>query len=293
MRHRAILFCLLMSLAFPLVAAEQNDEPGEGEEEKPLWELGMVAGALQVPDYPSSSRSRLRGLALPYIVYRGDVLRIGDGQSARAVAAENERFELSMSFDAAFDASSDENPLRAGMEDLDFLFELGPQLIYKAGEFEFDDGGYADLQLALQGRSVFSTDFRGIDHRGYIVEPMLRYRHQELFSPRLDVSVSLRPVWADRDLHAYFYQVDAGDETGTRPRYRAREGYFGSQLNVYATWHVTDRFRIFGRLEGLDQHGSVNRDSPLYDKDRTVSAGLGFIWSMFASERQVIRPRTE
>lgn len=293
MRHRAILFCLLMGPAFTLSAAEEDGKPGEGEVEKPLWELGMVAGALHVPGYPSSSRSRLRGLALPYIVYRGDVLRIGDGQSARAVAAENERFELSMSFDAAFDANSDEIPLREGMADLDFLFEIGPQLIYKVGEFEFDDGGYADLQLALQGRSVFSTDFRDIDHRGYIVEPMLRYRHQELFSPRLDVSVSLRPVWADRDLHAYFYQVDAGDETGTRPRYRAREGYFGSQLNVYATWHVTDRFRIFGRLESLDQHGSANRDSPLYEEDRTVSAGIGFIWSMFASERQVIRPRTE
>src|SRR5690554_7521233 len=74
--------------------------------EKPLWELGLGGGLLIQPQYPGAGERQTRGLALPYMVYRGDILRIGDGQSARAVAAENSFYELSLSFDAAFDEES-------------------------------------------------------------------------------------------------------------------------------------------------------------------------------------------
>jgi MipA family protein len=260
-------------------------------EELPLWELGFGAGVLHTPDYPSSSERSTRAIALPYMVYRGDVLRLGDGQAARAVAAETSRFELSMSFDAAFDARSDRNERREGMPDLDFLFEVGPQLRLKLGRYEFADNGYGELDLALQARAAFSTDFKGIDHRGYVAEPMLRYRHWGLLWPQLETNVSLRPIWADRQLHDFFYGVAPEFVTAERPLFEAEEGYFGTQLSLFARWNFTDRLQVFGGTQIVSHQGAANRDSPLFEKDYTVNFGGGFLWSVFDSKRTVQRPR--
>ena len=80
---------LLRLLPAMLLATSVRAEPPL--EELPLWELGVGAGALYTPDYPSSAEHHTRAIALPYVVYRGDVLRVGDGQAARAVAAESSR----------------------------------------------------------------------------------------------------------------------------------------------------------------------------------------------------------
>lgn len=272
-----------------LFAASAVAEPPM--EELPLWELGVGAGAVYTPDYPASSEHHTRAIALPYVVYRGDVFRIGDGQAARAVAAENSRFELSMSFDAAFDARSDRNERREGMPDLDFLFELGPQLRLKLDRYEFADASYGELDLALQARAVFSTDFKGVDHQGYVAEPVLRYRHWGLVWPQLETSVSLRPIWADRDLHDFFYGVAPEFATAERPQYRAEQGYFGTQLSLSARWNFTDRFQVFGGTQIISHQGAANRDSPLFEKDYTVSFGGGFLWSVFDSKRTVRRPK--
>ncbi len=280
---------LLRLLPAMLLATSVRAEPPL--EELPLWELGVGAGALYTPDYPSSAEHHTRAIALPYVVYRGDVLRVGDGQAARAVAAESSRFELSMSFDAAFDARSDRNERREGMPDLDFLFEVGPQLRLKLGRYEFNNNGYGELDLALQARAVFSTDFKGIDHQGFVAEPMLRYRHWGLLWPQLETNVSLRPIWADRQLHDFFYTVAPEFATPERPAYDASEGYFGTQLSLFARWNVTDRFQVFGGTQLISHQGAANRDSPLFERDYTVNFGGGFLWSLVDSKRTVLRPR--
>ena len=287
------LFCFATLALGPALAQETPPPPNEpppAEEELPLWELGVGAGALHIPDYPAASQHRIRGIALPYAVYRGEIFRLGDGQAARAVAAESERFELSLSFDAAFDASSEDNRAREGMPDLDYMFEVGPQLIINLGDYKFADGGYSDLKLALQARGVFSTDFTRLDDRGKVFEPMLRYRHYGLVWPEFDLSISLRPVWADRRLHAYFYEVRDEFVTEERPSYHAESGYFGTHLNFYGSWHVTDRFEVFGGVQTLTHNGSANTDSPLYRRNFNASVGIGFIWKVLESERTVTRP---
>ncbi|MGM0633680.1 MAG: MipA/OmpV family protein, partial [Pseudomonadota bacterium] len=213
------LACVAPSLLLLAAFARAGTEgPPEGVEQ-PLWELGFGAGVLDVPDYPGSDQRRARGLVLPYVVYRGDILRIGDGQSARAVAAEGQRHELSLSFDAAFDASSEGNRAREGMEDLDYLFEIGPRWSYQAMEFQSEDHGRGELQLSFQTRAVLSTDLKSVDHRGFVVEPMARYRHYGLLTDALDLTVSLRPVWADRTLQGYFHDVPEKDARTNRPTF--------------------------------------------------------------------------
>lgn len=284
----AFLSLTLLTAMAPAHGAGEEEIP-EGAEQ-PLWELGFGGGLLDVPDYPGSEQRRARGLVLPYVVYRGDILRIGDGQSARVVAAEGRRSELSLSFDAAFDANSEKNRARQGMEDLDYLFEVGPQWLYRAAEFRSEQHGRGELHLSLQARAVLSTDLESLSHRGHVVEPMLRYRHYGLLSEALDLTISLRPVWANRELQGYFYDVPEADARDDRPAYHAESGYFGTHLNFYATWHLSEKFRLFGGLQTLWQDGNVNRDSPLFRDSAGVGVGAGFIWSVLESERTVTRP---
>lgn len=289
-RRRATLAGLAiaaMGTTGQLMAAD-TDLPAAVE--KPLWELGVGAGALVQPHYPGSSEHQTRGLGLPYVVYRGDVLRIGDGQTARAVAAENNFYELSLSFAAAFDADSDGNELREGMPDLDFIFEIGPQLKFSLAETVYSDTNRSEWEFYLQARAALSTDFGRIDHRGYVFEPMLRYRHYGIFRPDLEAIVSIRPIWATRDLHGYFYDVKSQFADATRPEYRASAGYFGTGVNFAGTWHINDKARLFAGIQTSFHHGAENRNSPLFEDDFTIGFGVGFIWSVLESERTVMRP---
>lgn len=284
----AIAFTTLLSAGLAATShAADAEEPVMIE--RPLWELGLGGGALIQPHYPASDEYQTRGLGLPYIIYRGDILRIGDGQAARAVAAENSFYELSMSFDAAFDAESDGNDLRDGMPDLDFIFEVGPQMIFHLQKFEFSDTSRSEIQLALQARAAFSTDFGRIDHHGYVFEPMLRYRHYGLFHPQLEGSVSLKPLWATRDVHGYFYDVTDEFSTTTRNSYRARSGYFGTGLNFSGTWHINPKARMFVGIQTSFFQGAENIHSPLFEKKFNAGFAIGLVWSLLESERTVMR----
>lgn len=287
---RTPLFLLLTILAITPVTALAAEVTEPVMVEKPLWELGLGAGALVQPHYPGSSRHQNRGLGLPYVVYRGDVLRIGDGQTARAVAAENSFYELSLSFAAAFDADSDGNELREGMPDLDFIFEVGPQLVFSLADIQFSDTSYSEVELSLQARAALSTDFAGVDHHGYVFEPMLRYRHYGLFAPQFEGSISVRPVWATRDVHGYFYDVEPEFANASRSRYQATSGYFGTGINFSGTWHISDKARMFAGVQTSFHHGAENRDSPLFEENVTVGVAVGFIWSLVESKRTVMRP---
>lgn len=270
-----------------LSAAEIIAPEDAPEEIKPLWELGFGTGVLHAPDYPTSSEKHVRGIALPYVVYRGEVLRIGDGQTARAVAFDNDRIELDMSFTAAFDADSEDNELRKGMPDLDYMFQIGPQMKVNLADFIFEDASLGSLTLALQARGVFSTDLGSIDQHGYVFEPMLQYKHFGFLSPQMDVTISLKPQWGSRQLHEYFFDVETRYATASRPAYQADEGYFGTGLNLYGRYRVNENFDAFLGIQTTSHHGSANEDSPLYEKDFTVGFGAGFIFKFLASKRMV------
>lgn len=286
-QHALIVSAGLMLAASTFSVAAQAAEPVMIE--KPLWELGLGGGVLVQPHYPSSDEYQTRGLGLPYVVYRGDILRIGDGGAARAVAAENGNYELSLSFAAAFDSESDGNELREGMPDLDFIFEVGPQLVFNLGKFEFSDTSRSELQLALQARAAFSTDFGGVDHHGYVFEPMLRYRHYGAFHPQLEATVSLKPLWATRDVHGYFFDVANEFSQVDRNAYRARGGYFGTGLNFSGTWHISNKARMFATVQTSFHHGAKNIHSPLFENKFNAGFGLGMIWSLRESKQKVMR----
>lgn len=286
-----VLICSTV-LAFPaLLWAQQTDSPDRnltgfeaGDEAQPLWEFGAGGGFVEVPNYPASSERNFIALAAPYVIYRGDVFRIGGGGGARAVVLEESDFEIDISIGGAFAADSDDNTAREGMQELDFLFEIGPQFIYRLKDFEFDSGGQGRLNLRLQARAVFSTDFDRIDDRGFVFQPQLTYQQRGSLFKDTAMNVSFSAVFASEDLQDYFYQVDEAFVTDDRGAFDASGGYLGSELSAGFSFPLITNMRGFlgGTLRFYG--GAANGDSPLFEKDITYSIGAGFVWRLYQSE---------
>lgn len=255
-------------------------------EAQPLWEFGVGGGAIEVANYPASSERNFIALAAPYLVYRGDVFRVGGGSGARAVVIEESNFEIDLSFGGAFSADSEDNSARAGMPELDFLFEVGPQFIYKVKDFDFNGGGNARLTAKLQARAVFSTDFGRVDQRGFVIEPTLSYQQRGVLFEDTGLNVTFSAIYASEKLHDYFYQVDAIYATSSRAEYDAKSGYLGSELSFSVSFPISKTARGFFGGSAQFHQGAANEDSPLYEDDVTYSVGLGFVWRLYESEQK-------
>ena len=267
----------------------------EGTDESlSLWEFGAGGGAFYNPKYPASSEKRSFGLVLPFIVYRGETFRIGDGGGARAVIVETENFEIDFSFGAALPSDSEDTSARVGMPELDFLGEIGPQMIFMLGKYDFDknaDGesigtnhGKGRLDFRLQARAVFSTDFSSIDDRGFIFEPQISYQHRGFKHEDTAFNVSFGAIFATERTHDYFYEVRPEFATAARPAYDAKAGYLGSELSLGFSFRVSENIRAF--VGGSAQFHSLaaNKDSPLFEKEVTYSIATAFVWRFYKSE---------
>ena len=279
------LVLLLFVLASIQVIAQQ--EVALEDDMRPVWEAGVLAAVFSSPEYPGAGQSQSNVIAAPYFIYRGETIRIGDGSIARAVAIDKSWYELDLSLAGSFNANSEGNEARVGMPDLDFIFELGPQLKLRLSKFEFEQHGKAELLLNLQARAVFSTDFSSIHKRGYVFQPVLSYRQRGWLSEKTALSVSLSPTWASEKLHDYFYQVDSEFVTEQRSAYDADSGYLGTDLSVGLSFNATEDIRIFTFARASLHSGSANEDSPLFIDKSTYSYGLGMVWRLWESEEKV------
>jgi outer membrane scaffolding protein for murein synthesis (MipA/OmpV family) len=288
-----IYLTLTLFIACSSLSAQQSESPERSftgfediNEEQPLWEFGAGGGFVDVPNYPASSERNFVGLAAPYVIYRGDVFRLGGSGGARAVVVEQSDFELDISIGGAFAADSEDNTAREGMPELDFLFEIGPQLVYRLQDFKFEHGGLGRLKMRLQARAVFSTDIKRIDQRGYVFEPELSYQQRGVLFKDTALNLSLSTMFATEDLHDYFYQVDEPFVTEDRQAYDASGGYLGSELSLSLSFPIMSNMRAFLAGSARFHQGAANQDSPLFEKDITYSYGLGFVWRLYESERK-------
>ena len=273
-----VVFTILLG-----VKAQAQDTNPNGAPIKPLWELGVAAGGTYSPDYPAADKNSLHGLALPYAIYRGDLLRLGKDSIAKGVFIDNDYIELNVSLAASFNANSSDNNARRGMPDLDYLGEIGPQLKIKLGELY---GGRTELQLPV--RAVFSTDLSRVDHRGYLFNPRFYYERKNIFNSSIDMDSSIGSSFATKKLHEYYYRVEPQFATATRPAYEAGGGYLGSKITLGLSYGITDRIWIyFGGQVGY-YGGAANEDSPLFRQKVNSSIHVAFTWSIFQSDTRVI-----
>jgi outer membrane scaffolding protein for murein synthesis (MipA/OmpV family) len=250
---------------------------------KPEWELGAGATAFSLPDYRGSDESRTYLLPIPYVIYRGDRLRV-DRQGVRGMFFESDRVELDLSVSATPPVDSEENRARRGMPNLDPTVEIGPRLnVILMRDRERNRA----LTLRLPVRAVIATDLSHADSAGIVAYPHLSYDSRPtFFGGRWNFSVQAGPLFGTRKYHEYFYAVDPRFATPERPAYSAPGGYSGAT----ALASITRRWpRIwagaFARYDTLK--GAVFESSPLVRRDYALMAGFAVAWVFAESERKV------
>ncbi len=264
--------------------------------QKPRWEFGLAGAALQVPAYPSSSIDNRRNFFLPWFVYRSDKVRL-QGGALKLVAVENSRVTVDVSLGGSLNADSASTPLRAGMPDLDFLFEIGPKVDLRlwdtrfAGKKDaaigtrFEKRGTLIWSTAL--RAAVSTDFRSVNSRGYVLGSVLRYRREGLFGTPTTASISIGPIWATEKLQDFFYEVNPAFEVPGREAFDASAGYLGTNLFVGVGHKFSDKISAFVGVNTAIHSGARNVDSPLFEDETTTGVVFGLSWAIKQSRERV------
>ncbi len=274
MPWRALFFILTASCVIPGAA---------GGVELPQWELGAGIGVLSIPDYRGSDQERLYVFPIPYIVYRGDVLKV-DRRAVRGVFYKSERFEVDTSFSGSPPARSSQNGARQGMPDLDAALEAGPSV--KITLAETPDATFKS-QLQLPLRAVIATDFTYLRSAGLVFNPRLNFdwgwgRTERRWS----AGFAIGPVFADTRNYQYYYEVPPLYATPARPAYRPHGGYGGMQLALAATMRLGKVWvGAFSRIDSL--HGARFEDSPLVKTRWSVSTGIAVSWVFGTSDVMV------
>lgn len=254
-------------------------------EELPLWEAGLGAAVLSLPDYRGSDQQRSYVLPLPYLVYRGDFLQL-DRKGLTGLLFHSERVQLKLSGEASMPAKSDENRARSGMPDLDFTLQVGPGLEICLAR---DADSERVLLLRLPIRSVIATDFSRWKGIGFVANPQLTLDFRNTGpGAGWDLRWAVGSYFATERYHDYYYEVAPKYAIpDSRPAYDARGGYSGSFLMLT----VTKRFRRawLGAFVSYDElAGAVFADSPLLRTEQVWMAGLGVSW-VFAESKTLVQ----
>ncbi len=266
--------------------ADAVSAPRTGFTGRPRWEVGVGGGYLESYDYPGSSDPNERAIALPFAIYRGPVLRLGDG-GVRAMAIERPRLQLSVSIGGSLSSSTEADGVRAGMPDLDYLFEFGPRLRLLLADRPTGGGGRFQASTSLAVRGVLSTDLSDVDGRGALGEIGVTVAQRRIRGSRFDLIAGFDAKFAGSELQSYFYEVEPRFATAERPAYDAGSGYLGAGISLGLAFRPTPRVRLFAGVAHDRYDGAANEDSPLYETDSATAVAVGFAWTVFQSRARV------
>ncbi len=265
---KRLIFGLLAVLITHPVAAESG--------RKPLWEAGAGVATISFPDYRGSDQRQTYALPFPYIVYRGDRLKV-DREGLRGLLYGSKRVSVDVSLDGAVPVDSDQNGRREGMPDLEPVLEMGPSLKIDLWR---GDGQRLRFDGALRG--AFAIGGGEVKHRGWVLHPRLEYTR----FGETAIGLSAGPLFASRSFHSYYYDVEGRYATAQRPEYRADGGYSGFRIKLtvsrrFGGWYTG----AFLRYDDLS--GAAFEDSPLVAERHALVAGISVARVVGQSQRLV------
>ena len=244
-----------------------------------MWEVGVIGGGVSTPAYPGAAERSNRGLAIPYIIYRGEVFR-SDQSGVNARLLRSDVLELDIGFAASLPARSDDVAARAGMPDLGTLLEFGPRLKIKLA----NPTPTSRLRFDLPLRTVLEMR-GGVRNQGWTFEPKLVYEMRDaegVWSGDAHIGV----VVGNRKINEYFYEVRPQFATLDRPAYEADSGLMLSRVGVSASRKMNPDLRVFAFVRYETYSGSANKESPLMKRSTGSSAGVGLAWTFKRSVRR-------
>ncbi|MFP4668180.1 MAG: MipA/OmpV family protein [Desulfosalsimonas sp.] len=267
--RKRLLETLLSAMILFLLAGADPVRAGS-ETQQPLWEIGLGAAVVSMPAYRGSQNQESHLIPIPYIIYRGDFLKI-DREGIRGLIYDSPRLEVDLSADGVLASTSDKDDLREGMPELDAVGELGPSINYLLHE-----GKNIRLHLRLPVRAAFASDLTSIEHAGWKAHPQLSLDALDVMG-QWDLGLTLGPVFADEKYHAYYYEVKPSYATETRPAWRARGGYSGTSIQVTAS-RISGKlwFGMFARYDNLTDAAFM--ESPLVETRHSFMGGIGAAW---------------
>jgi MipA family protein len=246
----------------------------------PLWEAGVVAGAVTAPAYPGAVDRSNRALALPFFVYRGEVIRTdGGGLGARLV--HNDRVDFDVGFAGSLPARSGDGA-REGMPDLGLLLEFGPRLKYLI----VNPTPTSRLRIEVPLRAVFEVH-AGVRRQGATFEPRLVFDSRETGSP-WGWDLSMGAVFGDRGINRYLYDVAPQYATVARPAYTASGGLMLLRAGTSVNYRFRPGVRVYAYAREESYARSANLDSPLVKGTNGASFGAGVRWTLGRSAKDAV-----
>lgn len=250
-------------------------------EQLPQWEAGAGLGVTTLAHYRGANQYRTWVLPVPYIVYRGDTVKL-DERRLHGRFFDTDRVELDFSLGGSPPVRN--NEARAGMPDLDATLEIGPSLdlfLYRSPDRK------RTLELRLPVRKVIASDFSHITHVGWIFQPNLNLDIKDTPGERgWNLGLQAGLLYTDRGYNRYFYAVDPAFATPGRPAFDAAGGYAGTTA-IVALSKRYPAFWVGGFAKWDSVSGAVFSDSPLVKATQNFTAGFAMAWILNESTAKV------
>lgn len=253
----------------------QNISAGEQKkniESTSHYALGLGASMMQIDDYVGSDESQFYIIPTPYIFYQSDAVVI-DRNVFEGDLFANKHWHLAVDAAGSIPVDSDKNETRKGMDDLDWVGELGPSLAYYfAGNSRSENRTYIDLSL----RKAINTDFRNISDTGWTGQFSFSNKYQfkaDVIGGKTVVDSTAAVLFHSEKYSQYFYSVPLDQTNKERSAYYAKGGYAGIRLSFGGTWRRRNIWvGLFTRYTYLEN--ASFEDSPLVKSTSNLLVGL-------------------
>lgn len=276
MKKTIVLLMMLPAFVFSEVTDETTSP-----EERPLWEVGLFGGAAQLPHYRGSDEYSTYVLPLPYLIYRGEIIR-ANRDGVKGIFWSNDRIETSLSFTGSPPADKD-NKAREGMPELGAILEVGPGL--KVFLSQKDNPNPLYLKAGVRVAISVDTDDYDVAYQGIRGNIKLIYMNRtQLKDQGIIFGVNAGVDFANREYNDYIYSVDPVYATPTRPAYSADGGYTGFSLSANAVKKLNDRWSVGAYYRWDNISGTSYADSPLVKTENNHILGVAIICKLFKSE---------
>jgi MipA family protein len=272
------VFLLILCCSAGSLFAEEVEAPPE----RPLWEIGLFTGAVRLPHYRGSDEHSSYVMPLPYLIYRGEILR-ADRDGLKGIFWSTERIETELSFSGS-PPPADDNNARDGMPNLNAVLEVGPGIKF----YLTDRKAQNPLYLRAGVRAAVSVDKDDLDmaYEGIHGDLKLIYRNRTWFEEQgVFIGRSAGIDFANREYHDYFYRVDQMYARPGRPAYDAEGGYSGFSLSANALKKLSDRWSVGAYYRWDNLSGAAYENSPLVKTENNHTVGLALIWKVLKSEK--------
>lgn len=282
-RGHLVSSLLVLWSALSLVARADGPNISQPPDGKPLWEFGLFNGVASMPYYPGSDENSVYVLPLPYLVYRGEVLR-ANRSGVGGIFVDRGPFDLRLSL-SGNPPVPDDCDAREGMEDLGPVVEIGP-----SARFYLLRDKKRQLYLSAAVRQVIAFESGSLRSSAEGLRSRLEfvYHADDLLGDGLwSLGTRIGAHFGNSVYHAYFYSVADADTRDWRPAYDAPSGYGGCSASVGVVRRLSDSFALGGYIRWDNLSGAAYADSPLVRRENNLMVGCALIWTVARSRKTV------